>query len=179
MASTLGHPSDKVVRYLPFSVKSTSNVNKACDVCHRAKHSRTTFPVSDSRATSCSEIIHFDLWGKYHTPSFGASYFLTLVDDYSRAVWVYLLFDKTEVIKMFRFFFSMIERQFDAKVKVVHSDNGTEFNGMRDFFATNGILFQSSCVDTPQQNGRVERKHRHILNVARTLRFQANLPLHF
>ena len=73
----------------------------------------------------------------------------------------------------------MIKRQFDAKVNVVRSDNGTEFNCMREIFEHNGILFQTSCVDTPQQNGRVERKHRHILNVAHPLRFQANLPLHF
>lgn len=42
-----------------------------------------------------------------------------------------------------------------------------------------GILFEISCVGTPQQNGRVERKHRNILNVACSLRFQANLPIKF
>ncbi|GAA0163145.1 hypothetical protein LIER_39533 [Lithospermum erythrorhizon] len=73
----------------------------------------------------------------------------------------------------------MVDRQFGAKVKVVRSDNGTEFFCLRDYFLQNGIVFQTSCVETPQQNGRVERKHRHILNVGRALRFQGNLPITF
>ena len=161
-------------------VKSCSFSSKACDISHQAKQTRDKFGISDHKTTKCFEIIHCDLRGKFHTPSScGATYFLTLVDDYSRAVWVYLLFDKTDIYKMFSSFFPMIKRQFDAKVKVVRSDNGTKFNCMRDYFQHNGILFQTSCVDTPQKNGRVERKHCHLLNVARALRFQANLPLSF
>ncbi|CAA7037925.1 unnamed protein product [Microthlaspi erraticum] len=73
----------------------------------------------------------------------------------------------------------MVERQFNRRVRVVRSDNGGEFIGMKSYFATEGILHQTSCVYTPQQNGRVERKHRHILNVSRSLMFQANLPVRF
>lgn len=65
-------------------------------------------------------------------------------------------------------------------MKVIRSDNGQEFLGpMKQFYQQKGILHQTSCIDTPQQNGRVERKHRHIFNVARALRFQAHLPLSF
>ena len=50
---------------------------------------------------------------------------------------------------------------------------------MFNFLSQNGISHQTSCVDTPQQNGIVERKHRHLLEVARALRFQAHLPIKF
>lgn len=176
----LGHPSEKVVKSLPFFRNSSDKLHKPCDICPRAKQTRDSFPISDNKASRIFELIHCDLWGPYHTvSSCGARYFLTIVDDFSRAVWVFLLIDKLEVFQMFMSFFAMVDRQFGQKVKVVRSDNGTEFNCLKDYFLANGILFQTSCVGTPQQNGRVERKHRHILSVARALRFQGHLPLSF
>lgn len=104
-------------------------------------------------------------------------YFLTLVDDVSRAIWVYLLRDKKEVLRFFIAFLIMVVKQFDVSVKTVRNDNGIEFRCMFPYFENKGIVFQTSCVETPQQNGRVERKHRHILNVARAPMFQANIPI--
>ena len=48
-----------------------------------------------------------------------------------------------------------------------------------NYFLEQGIVFQSSCVGTPQQNVRVERKHMHILNIARALHFQGHIPINF
>jgi len=50
---------------------------------------------------------------------------------------------------------------------------------MKDFFASKGILHQTSCIETPEQNSIVERKHQHILNVTRSLLFQSKLPTNF
>ena len=50
---------------------------------------------------------------------------------------------------------------------------------MDSFFKSKGITHQTSCTYTRQQNGIVERKHRHLLNVAHALLFQSNLPVRF
>lgn len=73
----------------------------------------------------------------------------------------------------------MIERQFGKQVKIVRSDNRMEFSRLKPYFDENGSGFQTSCVGTLQQNGRVEKKHRHILNVARALLFQSCFPINF
>lgn len=90
----------------------------------------------------------------YRVPSScGATYFLTIVDDFSQAVWIFLLLEKSEVRTVLPNFITMAQRQFDKTVKMVQSDNGTEFMCLSRYFAEKGIVHQILCVGTPQQNG--------------------------
>ncbi|KAE8667521.1 Protein QUIRKY [Hibiscus syriacus] len=143
------------------------------------RQSRLPFPVSNSRTTTPFTLIHIDLWGPYRISTHaGQRFFLTTVDDYTRMYWVYLLRLKNDVISCLRTFILMVQNQFSVSVKIVRSDNGREFfnSECSPLFASLGIIHQSTCVCTPQQNRVAERKHRHLLEVAQALRFQSRVP---
>lgn len=78
-------------------------------------------------------------------------------------------------------FLAVVQKHFDKKVKTLRSDNELEFikGRLGPFLASEGIEHQTSCSDRPQQNGRVERKHTHILELARASRLHSYLPLKF
>lgn len=99
------------------------------------------------------------------------------MDNYSRCTWVYLLKFKAKTQSLLTQFYTMVETQFNKKIKCFRIDNEIEFLMKDFFFKTKGVLHQLSCVECPQQNSIVERKHQQILNVARALKFQSNLPL--
>jgi len=163
-------------QFLNFSVQSSH----VCPICPLAKQSRLPFNSSVISSIKPFEIIHCDIWGRYRHPSISdAYYFLTIVDDYTRFMWIFFMQHKTEAQSLIKRFFSYVLTQFESPIKIFRSDNGGEFISLRSFFQDNGVIFQHSCVYTPQQNGVVERKHRHILQVARALKFQAQLPTEF
>jgi len=150
-----------------------------CDVCHFAKHRKLPFPESCNKAEKPFELIHFDICGPISISSIhNHSYFLTVVDDFSRYTWITLMKSKSETRQHVIDFITFTENQHDCHVNIVRSDNGPEFI-IPQFYASKGILHQTSCVETPQQNARVERKHQHILNITRALLFQSYLPKNF
>ena len=108
-------------------------------------------------------------------------YFLTIVDDHSRVVWTYLMPSKIHTSSNIKTFCAYVKNHFNTTIKTIRTDNGTEFlnETLRSCFTTHGILHQTSCPNTPQQNARVERKHRHLLEMARAIQFQAYFPIHF
>jgi len=83
-------------------------LNKCCDVCQREERTKNKFPVSDFRASDVFALIHCDLWAPIEMfLNVEHPIFLTIIDDYSRAVWIYLLIDKKEVSSILKIFFSL------------------------------------------------------------------------
>lgn len=176
----LGHLSNKIFHLLSHSVMNIQYCDISdCLICPLAKQTRCSFPLSSIRTKAPFELIHVDIWGGYHVPSITrAQYFLTIVDDYTRCTWTYLMSHKSDAQTYITAFINLVETQFSLKIKILRSDNGPEFT-LKNLYLDKGIIHQTSCVSTPQQNGVAERKHRHLLNVARALLFQANLPKKF
>ncbi|GJS95631.1 ribonuclease H-like domain-containing protein [Tanacetum coccineum] len=117
----LGHPADQVLNVLKIDLNLTKFTSvSAYEFCHRAKQIRDPFPLSDHKSEKLGELIHLDLWGHYKVTSReGFKYFLTVVGDFSKAVWVYFIKTKDEVFNIFVSCVKMIHNQFDAKVNTV------------------------------------------------------------
>lgn len=127
-------------------------------------------------------MIHVDVWGSFKIPTHnGCKFFLTIVDDFTRMTWVFLLQYKSDVITILPQFFQYIENHFQASVKYIRTGNAPELceGPLKQLYLNKGIINHKSCVNTPQQNGVVERKHKHLLEVSRALFFQAKLPSQF
>lgn len=135
----LGHASNVKLSHVSFLKGASSNFeDKVCDSCNKAKLTRLPFPVSYIKTNNCFDLIHCDVWGKYRKPSLtGANYFLTVVDDFSRTVWVYLLKHKHEASNCLIDFYNMVKTQFGKGIKRIRCDNGGEFvsNYMRQFYS--------------------------------------------
>jgi hypothetical protein len=116
------------------------NKNSVCDLCHFAKHKHLPFSTSQTNASSNFELIHFDIWGPISTASIlGHIYFLTILDDHSRFLWVILLKTKAEVSNHVKNFITLIQTQFHITPKNIRTDNEPEFL-LPDFYASLGIV---------------------------------------
>ena len=74
----------------------------------------------------------------------------------------------SEVFVHFQNFRVLVEKQTNMQVKCIRFDGGGEYfsNEFSDYLQKHGIPRQFTCRYTPQQNGVVERKIRHIAEVA-------------
>jgi len=137
----LGHPSKLPSQFLSKLIPSFVYAQHSCEVCPLAKQTRLSFPISSIQSAKFFDHIHCDIWGpqKIETHS-GAHYLLTIVDDYSRFTWIFLMKFKSETQGLLKSFITFVHTQFNCQVKIIRSDNGLEFISLKPFFSTHGIL---------------------------------------
>ncbi|KAM0067353.1 putative RNA-directed DNA polymerase [Helianthus debilis subsp. tardiflorus] len=150
-----------------------------CSSCQISKAQKLPFDLNPKRALFPLDLVHCDLWGPSPITSHeGYRYYVAFVDDFSRFTWLYPLHTKAMFSTILTTFITFVQTQFSRKIKVFQSDGGTEFvnNQVKKIFQDNGTFHRLSCPYIPQQNGRVERKHRHIIETGLAMMFNAKVP---
>uniref|UniRef100_A0A1J3DVK1 Retrovirus-related Pol polyprotein from transposon TNT 1-94 n=2 Tax=Noccaea caerulescens TaxID=107243 RepID=A0A1J3DVK1_NOCCA len=174
----LGHPH---YRALKLMLPNVSFDNDSCEACILGKHCKTVFPNSSTIYDHCFDLIHSDVWTSPCLSRENHKYFVTFIDEKSKYTWVTLLPSKDRVLEAFINFQSYVSNHYNAKIKTLRSDNGGEYTSQafKQYLNKNGIIHQTSCPYTPQQNGVAERKNRHLMEVARAMMFHTNVPKRF
>ncbi|KAL0457635.1 UNVERIFIED_CONTAM: Retrovirus-related Pol polyprotein from transposon TNT 1-94 [Sesamum latifolium] len=182
--SILGHIGQERMTRLAREglLGSLAKVNlPTCEPCMAGKACRKPFGKA-KRATHPLELVHSDICGPMNVRArHGAFYFLTFIDDYSRYGSVYLLSHRSEALDCFKRFLAEVENQREVNLKVFRTDRGREYlsEQFKQICEDKGIIRQLTIPYTPQQNGVAERRNRTLLEMARSMMAQANLPISF
>lgn len=128
-----------------IQVTSTNNNKFPCEICLMARQSKSSFTKSTIRSKNYFDLIHIDTWGPYNTPTYkGEKYFLTMVDDFSRSTWTFLLSTKSNAFPTLKAFLTLVERQFSPKLKMIKSDNAFELGTghiQKEYYNSQGIIY--------------------------------------
>ena len=164
----LGHPSFRVLKVIfPYLFQGSDIYEFHHDTCESAKHTRVSFPISNKRSSHHFHLIHSGIWGPSTILNVSrARWFVSLINDYTRVTWTFLLKQKSDVSIVIPNFHSMVQNQFGVQIKSFRIDNARDYFNqiLSPYFQSQGILHDSSYVNTPQQNGVAERKNVHLLN---------------
>ncbi|BAF28754.2 Os11g0656500 [Oryza sativa Japonica Group] len=167
---------EELVRGLPC----LSQVDQVCEACLARKHRRSPFPRQAlCRSDEPLALLHGDLCGPITpaTPS-GNRYFLLLVDDYSRYMWVALLSTKDAAPAAIKRIQAVAERKSGRKLRALRTDRGGEFTSTQfaEYCAELGMRRELTAPYSPQQNGVVERRNQSVVGTARSMLKVKGLP---
>lgn len=124
-------------------------------------------------------LIYSDICGPMNVESLGgAKYFVTFTDDCMRYTETVTLRNRSDVLEAFKSYKLKAEKQTGQQIKKIRTDNGKEYlsNAFKNFLKNEGILHQLSVEYTPQQNEVAEHKNRTLVEMARCMLLQGNLP---
>lgn len=81
-----------------------------CDICHHAKQHRLPFSASSSTFTYHFSINSLWYLGSFFIPSLdGSRYFLTIVNEFFKCTWIFLMNHKSQTQYYLQYFLTLIE----------------------------------------------------------------------
>ncbi|GKC72215.1 retrotransposon protein, putative, ty1-copia subclass [Tanacetum coccineum] len=143
------------------------NIHSYLKNCVLGKSHRVSFSVGRHTTQGVIDYVHSDLWGPSQVESLGGKrYFLSIVDDYSRRVWVYILGFKHEEFGKFKEWKQVLKNQTVRTVKKLRMDNGLEFcnREFKQLYVESGIARHLTVAGTPQQNGLAESMNKTLMD---------------
>ena len=153
---------------------------KLCRDCVAGKHHRTLFPKASSyRSEEPLQLVHADIYGPISPSTLGGSrYFLLIIDNYSRLIWVAMLQHKSDAFEAFKKFKALAETEKGVKLKALRTDRGGEFTSREfsNYCISNGIKRDLTAPYSPQQNGVAERKNKTVMSMVRAMLKAKDLP---
>jgi transposase InsO family protein len=155
-----------------------------CIGCAYGKNHRAEFPWTDPRQRShlLGDLVHTDLCGPMQIPSLGgALYFALFKDDATGFRVVECIKSKPDTLAAFKRFLFQLKRETGQLLKVLRSDRNTEFTNkeFKSLLESEGIRQELTTTYTPEQNGASERDNRTIVEAARSMVHESNLPIRF
>ena len=146
-----------MVRGLPI----INHVQQLYEACLVGKHRRDTFPIATKyHATEPLELVHGDLCGPIMPATHGGKrYFLLLIDDSSRYMWLHLPKMKDEAASAICHFQAEAKLESGRPLRVLYTNSSGEFTALEfvEWCAERGIKRHLTTPYSPQQNGVVER----------------------
>ena len=127
------HPCSKILHSALSDVPSvnispSSDILSQCVSCISAKMHKSSFPKHVSSTTFPLELVHSDVWGP--TPIVSVlehRFYVIFVDDFTCFTWLFLLKHISNTFSVFVHFKSLVENQFNTKIKALRSNGGGEF----------------------------------------------------
>jgi hypothetical protein len=120
----LGHASFPIINkatYLSIQNKNSS----ICSDCQLAKSHAMPFTNMHVKVSKPLELIYSDVWGPTSTLSTsGAQYYINVLDDATKFLWLFPLKLKVEAYQTFLCFKATVEHHFDRKIKALQTDWG-------------------------------------------------------
>jgi len=179
--SRLGHVSMAVVKRVLTDCNITCNKQSfMCDSCIVAKAHQIPFSTSNIVYDTPLQLVYIDIWGPAPiNATCGARYYISFLDAFTRYTWLYLINTKSQALAVFKLFKTFAENQTGHKLKSIQTDNAKEFLCFNSILCEYGIHHRLTCPYTHEQNGSIERKHRHIVDVRLSMLAHSSLPMSY